>query len=174
MGAIGFLLCALGTPCIYYGTEQGFEGRGSDNAMREAMFDRDTSGRNLLNPECTIYRAIAAIAHAMRDTAELRFGRMYYREISDDGEHFGLPYGSDYTLAFSRVLWGSEVLVAYNVSSRPRSDCVIVDASFHAPGGTITMTYLYGGNGSIAVQGAASGARYVKLDLEPHQFVVLR
>ena len=25
IGAIGYLLCALGTPCIYYGTEQGFE-----------------------------------------------------------------------------------------------------------------------------------------------------
>ena len=26
IGAIGFLLCALHSPCIYYGTEQGFEG----------------------------------------------------------------------------------------------------------------------------------------------------
>jgi glycosidase len=172
VGAIGFLLCALGTPCIYYGTEQGFEGRGSDNAMREAMFDRAAPGRNLLNPECAIYRAIAAIAQVMRDTAELRFGRMYYRELSGDGEHFGLPYGGDYTLAFSRVLWGSEVLVAYNVSSRPRSDCVIVDASFHAPGGA--MKFLYGGNGGVTVQAASSGARYVRLDLQPYQFVVLQ
>ena len=30
IGAIGYLLCALGTPCIYYGTEQGFQGKGSD------------------------------------------------------------------------------------------------------------------------------------------------
>jgi hypothetical protein len=32
-------LCALGMPCIYYGTEQGFSGSGGDNQMREAMFE---------------------------------------------------------------------------------------------------------------------------------------
>ena len=38
IAAIGYLLCSLGTACIYYGTEQGFEGQGGDNPMREAMF----------------------------------------------------------------------------------------------------------------------------------------
>ncbi len=172
VGAIGFLICALGTPCIYYGTEQGFEGQGNDNNMREAMFDQSTPGRNLLNTGCTIYQSIAGIAEVMRSTAELRFGRMYYREISGDGEHFGPPYGSGYTLAFSRLLWGTEVLVAYNVSSQARNDCIIVDSSFHEAG--TTMQYLYGSAGSVKVQPALSGARYVKLDLAPHQFVVLR
>src|SRR5262249_39819552 len=56
IAAVGYLLCALGTPCIYYGTEQGFEGQGGDNQMREAMFDKNTPGRNLLNSNCSIYQ----------------------------------------------------------------------------------------------------------------------
>lgn len=39
IAGVGFLLCALGTPCIYYGTEQGFQGAGEgDWNVREAMF----------------------------------------------------------------------------------------------------------------------------------------
>jgi hypothetical protein len=32
---------------------------------------------------------------------------MYYRQISGDGENFGFPFGSQYTLAFSRLLYGN-------------------------------------------------------------------
>jgi glycosidase len=53
IAAIGYLLCSLGTACIYYGTEQGFAGQGGDNNMREAMFDTNT-GQSLLNPDCTL------------------------------------------------------------------------------------------------------------------------
>ena len=45
IGAIGFLLCALGTPCIYYGTEQGFAGMAATTQIREAMFDRRRAAR---------------------------------------------------------------------------------------------------------------------------------
>ena len=171
IGAIGYLLCSLGTTCIYYGTEQGFEGQGGDNDIREAMFDKNSPGRNLLNPDCTIYREIAKIAEVMRTTEPLRFGRMYFREIGD-GINFGLPYGTTYTLAFSRMLYGSEVLVAYNVSATARNDCVIVDASIHQPGDT--MQFLYGNSGSVVVQQAPDGSRYVQLNLAPRQFVILR
>jgi len=107
----------------------------------------------------------------MRTTAPLRFGRMYYRQISGDGVHFGFPYGTDYTLAFSRLLCGSEVLVAYNVSSKPRNDNVIVDSSFHAK--ESKMSFLYGDKGDIEVQETPDGARFVQLKLEPYQFVIL-
>jgi glycosidase len=172
IGAVGFLLCALGTPCIYYCTEQGFEGKGNDNAMREAMFDKGKPGTNLLNTDCRIYQAIGEIAPVMRTIQPLRFGRMYYRQISGDGVHFGFPYGTTYTLAFSRILYPTEVLVAYNVSGQPRQDCVIIDAALHAPGDK--MSYLYGNTGKVEVQESPSGARYVQLNLAPYQFVILR
>jgi glycosidase len=177
IGAIGYLLCALGTPCIYYGTEQGFEGRGGDNQMREAMFDTNTPGRNLLNPDCRIYQEISKIAAVMRTTEPLRFGRMYFRPISGDdptsggGVRFGLPFGSTYTLAFSRILYGREVLVAYNVSASARRDLVLIDGELHPAGDT--LQFLYGRTGTVTAQTAPGNTRFVRLDLAPHQFVVL-
>jgi alpha-amylase len=169
--AIGFLLCSLGTPCIYYGTEQGFAGHGGDNAIREAMFDAADVTRNLLNTNCTIYQEIANIAAIMRSTEPLRFGRMYYREISGDGVNFGLPFGESYTLAFSRIVYGREILVAYNVADHDRNDHVIVDASLHQPGDT--MRFLYGKAGDVSIQQTPDGSWYIHLPLGPHQFVIL-
>ncbi len=134
------------------------------------MFDA-TNTTSLLNTGCTIYQEIAKIAAVMRAQEPLRFGRMYYREISGDGVNFGMPFGSEYTLALSRMLYSVEVLVAYNVSGAARTDSVIVDATLHAAGSTIT--YLYGGTGTVTVQKAASGACFVTLPLAGYQFVVL-
>jgi hypothetical protein len=166
------LLCTLGTACIYYGTEQGFVGQGGDNEMREAMFDKTPGGKSLLSTVCRIYQEIGKIAEVMRAHEPLRFGRMYYRQISDDGEHFGFPFGSTYTLAFSRLLYPQEILVAYNVSNQAREDKVIVDGTLHPD--PSTMTFLHGSSGAIPVQTASSGARFVELDLNAHQFVILR
>ena len=172
IAAIGYLLCALGTACIYYGTEQGFQGSGGDNQMREAMFDTSIPGSNLLNTSCGIYQEIAKIARVMRSQAPLRFGQMSFRQISGDGQHFGFPNGTDYTLAFSRLLYPTEVLVAYNVSSTPRADFVVVDSNSHAAGDQ--LTFLYGGAGSVPVAVAADGTHYVQLNLNGHQFCILR
>jgi glycosidase len=171
VAAIGYLLCALGTPCIYYGTEQGFAGQGGDNAMREAMFDVTQPGTNLLNTDCAIYQGIAQIARVMRTTPSLRFGRMYFRQISGDGVTFGFPFGTDYTLAFSRLLYGHEVLVAYNVSSSPRADCIVVDSGLHRPGDVLHPRY--GGAGDVPVETAPDGTAFVRLALAGHQFVIL-
>ena len=171
IGAIGFLLCSLGATCIYYGTEQGFSGHGGDNEIREAMFDKAAGGKSLLNRECNIYQEIAKLAEIWRSQEPLRFGRMYYRQISGNGVDFGLPFGSDYTLAFSRLLYPEEVLVAYNVSDQVRHDRIVVDATLRPD--TSRMTFLYGGTGSVAVQTAPSGARFVQLDLQGHQFAIL-
>jgi alpha-amylase len=135
------------------------------------MFDKARPGVNLLNTGCRIYQEIAKIAQVMQTTPALRFGRMYYREISGDGVSFGLPFGFTYTLAFSRILYGRETLVAYNVAGAPRTDAIIVDASLHRAGDT--MRYLYGGTGTVAVERAPGGAAFVRVPLGPHQFVVL-
>lgn len=173
VAGVGYLLCSLGTPCIYYGTEQGFEGKGGDEDIREAMFDAaNPAAPSLLNANCPIYKEIAKIASVVRETPPLRFGRMYFRPISGDGVHFGLPAGSDYTLAFSRILYGREVLVAYNVSSSPRSDFVLVDASLHKPGDLLAS--LYGAAAPVPVEPPApDGTLAVRLNLAPHQFVIL-
>jgi len=172
IASVGYLLCALGTPCIYYGTEQGFQGQGEDLAIREAMFDRDRPGVDLLNTDCRIYGQIASIASVMRNEPALRFGRMYFRQISGDGVHFGYPYGSEYTLAFSRLLYGEEVLVAYNVSASPRQDCVVVDSALHKA--QAPLRFLYGGTGDVRVDAAPDGTLFTRLALEGHQFAILK
>jgi alpha-amylase len=176
IAGIGYLICALGTPCIYYGTEQGFSGEGPcEDLIREAMFDLDDPTRDHLNRECRIYREIARIAAANRAHPALRFGRMYFRETSGDGVGFGLPQAQPCTLAFSRVLAGDEVLVAYNTSvGERRSDCVIVDAGLHRE--DAAMRFVYGGEGEVPIQRGSGGAdarRFVRLDLAPMQFVIL-
>jgi alpha-amylase len=173
IGGVGYLLCTLGMPCIYYGTEQGFEGSGGDESIREAMYDRAPGGESLHNPDCRIYREIAKIAEVSQMEV-FRFGRMYYREISGDGEHFGLPYGTTYTLAFSRLLYGKEALVAYNVSGQPRNDAVVVDGSLHGPGDRMRFVYRSGGDpGTVEVEQALDGTRYVRLHLGSREFAIL-
>ncbi|WP_243902848.1 alpha-amylase family glycosyl hydrolase, partial [Aetokthonos hydrillicola] len=148
IAGMGYLLCALGTACIYYGTEQGFSGIGDDDALiREAMFDRDNSELNVLNQNCIIYQEIAKIAQVQRKLEALRFGRMYFREISVNSRDFELPRTHPCTLAFSRLLGFQEVLVAYNTSTTSaREDYVIVDSSLHQAGDE--LRFVYGGDGS--------------------------
>jgi hypothetical protein len=48
---------------------------------------------------------------------------------------------------------------------------VIVDATLHADGSQ--RTFLYGKAGTVDVHTSVGGARFVELDLGPHQFVIL-
>jgi len=142
--------------------------------MREAMFDLHAPGTNLPNTQCTIYQEIAKIASVMRNTEALRFGRMYFRQISGHGVNFGLPFGHEFTPAFSRILLPREVLVAYNVSDRRRQDHVVVAAESHAAGDRLKV--LYGGpagHPDVVVQRNADDTHHVQLNLAPRQFVIL-
>ncbi|HEY9602347.1 MAG TPA: alpha-amylase family glycosyl hydrolase [Allocoleopsis sp.] len=176
IAGIGYLLCALGTPCIYYGTEQGFSGKGQgDEFIREAMFDLNNQQVNYLNSNCKIYQEIANIAQIFKQHETLRFGRMYFREISGNGCNFGLPQGQPCSLAFSRILAFNEILIAYNTSTTERrSDFVIVDRDIQKSDGQ--MKFLYGKEGTVRVQkhpDFGDSSLFVRLELEPMQFVIL-
>jgi glycosidase len=172
IAAIGYLLCAIGTPCIYYGTEQGFSGKGNgDELIREAMFDLG-SQQSFLNQNCSIYQEISHIAKIFQKIEALRFGRMYFREISGNGHDFGLPQGQPCTLAFSRILGGEEVLIAYNTSTTERRrDFIVVDSGIQKD--RHQMNFLYGQEGNVALQ-QQSNLSCVQLELEPMQFVILQ
>jgi len=174
IAGIGFLLCALGAACIYYGTEQGCSGHGHDDKfIREPLFDLQDQGRDYLNPNCSLYQEIARIASVRRQMEPLRFGRMYFREISGNGRDFGLPQGQPCTLAFSRILADQEVLVAYNTSpTESRKDFVIVDSTLHQRGDR--MKILYGKGEFVTVQSHPDSSLFVQLELAPMQFVILQ
>ena len=177
IAGIGYLLCALGTPCIYYGTEQGLSGKGNgDEFIREAMFDLSDPQVNYLNQSCKIYEAIGRIAKLYQQIEALRFGRMYFREISGNGRDFGLPQGQPCTIAFSRILAGEEVLVAYNTSATAtRQDFVLIDGGLHKAGDS--LRFLYGKTGTVAIQAHPNPdirSLFVQLELGPNQFVILQ
>jgi alpha-amylase len=176
IGGVAYLLCSLGTPCIYYGTEQGFQGAPGDEGLRGAMFDHRPGGGNLMNTDCRIYREIAKIAAVVRAQAPLRFGRMYFRQISGDGSGFGLPFGTSYTLAFSRILYPAEVLFAYNVADVARNDFVVVDADLHPAGSEMAILYRSGAGpmAALPVGSAPDGTRNVRIALGPREVMILR
>jgi glycosidase len=67
----------------------------------------------------------------------------------------------------------AKVLVAYNVSAAARSDRIVVDSPLHHDP-VSSMRFVYGGAGTVPVETAPDcETRYVRLDLQPHQFVIL-
>ena len=150
------------------------EERAQAEAMIEQMADvqRQIAGTPAAQLVANHAMGFYELAAIKLENAVLRFGRMYFREISGNQVDFGLPYGNAYTLAFSRVLYGREVLVAYNVSEHARSDSVVVDRSIHGASGE--LRFLYGGEGTVRIEASDDDQlRYVRLDLAPHQFVIL-
>ncbi len=138
--AVGYLLTGLGVPCIYYGTEQGFDGGGpADLYVRECMFGGnwgafDTVGCHFFDPANPIYKGISRIAAVRAATPALRYGRQYFREISGNGMDFGHPVNGQCTLAYSRILDTTEVLVALNLTGSAREDYVTVDSNLTGEG----------------------------------------
>lgn len=174
IAGVGFLLCALGTPCIYYGTEQGFQGKGEDDgAIREAMFSLDDTSTHVLNKENRIYQAIATLAVIRQGCAVLKFGRMYMRESSHNGKDFTLPFHHESMLAFSRILYDEEMLIVYNDSLvHEDEEYIAVDRHLN-PEGSV-FRFLYGGKGKVRVlRNEDSSRHFVKLKLKPSQFIVL-
>jgi glycosidase len=120
-------LTTMGIPCIYYGSEQGFDsgGRpnGSDLVLRENMFGGRFGGlctkdRHFFNEDADLYRALAALMDLRKKLLPLRRGRQALHLISGDGVSFGLPkrFGDRMRslVSWSRLFIDQEVLVALN------------------------------------------------------------
>ncbi|WP_301102753.1 alpha-amylase family glycosyl hydrolase [Propionivibrio sp.] len=151
---LGLNLCAMGIPCLYYGTEQAFDGAGdNDRYLRECMFggafgSLQSSGRHFFNEDHEIYRFIADVT-ALRSThLALRRGRQYLREISDSGapDSFGLPHmigGRILSVVpWSRLFDNQEILLAINTDAdNPRAAWVTIDAAQHADLALLTCLY---------------------------------
>jgi glycosidase len=120
-------LTTMGIPCIYYGSEQGFDsgGRpsGTDLVLRENMFGGRfgglcTQGRHFFNEDGNLYRALAALIELRKKLLPLRRGRQALHRISGDGVHFGLPGRQGDRMrslvTWSRLFADQEILVALN------------------------------------------------------------
>jgi glycosidase len=144
----------LGIPCIYYGSEQSFDGEGgSDRYIREAMFGGAfgafrSRGVHCFDENSRIYQELAKILQIRKKYLALRRGRQYLRPISapEDGVDFGLPHmiGNQIrsVVPWSRILSTQEILVAINTDyDHSRTAWVTVDDSLHQVGEQLWCLY---------------------------------
>jgi glycosidase len=176
---VGYLLCNLGIPCVYYGTEQGFDGSGDkDTCIRECMFGGkwgafDTTGVHFFNPEHPIYKRIGKISQIRASLPALRYGRQYFRDISGDGEHFGCPVDGKCTLVFSRILDTQEIVCLFNLDTQPRNDWVHVGKNQLGPGSRL-VDALSESSQTFEVKDGPEGSAMVQVPLEPRQMRILK
>jgi glycosidase len=145
-------MTTLGIPCIYYGTEQFFDGHGdNDRYLREAMFggafgafrSRD---RHFFNEDGPAYRAMAQIAAIRRRRLPLRRGRQYLRQISGDGINFGQPHmigdAIRSVVPWSRLFSDEEIVCAINTDyDQARTAWVTIDNDLHRAGDTLRCVF---------------------------------
>ena len=161
--AVGTQLTTLGMPCVYYGTEQAFdgtqdrhdhsltsEGGFEDRYIRESMFGGtfgafETAGCHFFDPKHPSYLRIAALARVRNAQDQvglaLRRGRQYLRETSFLDLAFSLPRRGE-LIAWSRLLYTQEVVIALNThGTESRGATITVDYTLHPPGSTMQVLY---------------------------------
>jgi glycosidase len=148
LNALALNATSLGIPCIYYGTEQGFDGSGNnDRYIREAMFGGDfgafrSKGRHCFNENEATYQELAKILTLRSEKLPLRRGRQFLRQISGDGQNFGFPQivGQEIrsVVPWSRIFDKQEILLAINTDPQNiRNAWVVIDAELHSAGDTV-------------------------------------
>lgn len=152
LNALALNATSMGIPCIYYGSEQAFDGAGgSDRYIREAMFggafgpfrSRD---RHCFREDFWVYEELAKILTIRRERLPLRRGRQFLRKISGDGVHFGLPemIGGRIrsVVPWSRIFNEREILMAINTDpDQPRTAWVAIDNELHPADQPLTCLY---------------------------------
>jgi glycosidase len=121
-------LTTAGIPCVYYGSEQGFDSGGrvsnSDVVLRENMFGGTfgglcTQGRHFFNEQSDLYRALASLNALRSELITLRRGWQVLHRLSGDGVNFGLPHriGGERMrslVCWSRLFLDQEALLVLN------------------------------------------------------------
>jgi glycosidase len=185
------LFALQGIPCVYYGAEQGLQGT-VDNAgnperdalecVREALWGKP-GGFDTNN---AFYKAIQAISRVRAQYPALRYGRLYFREVSGNGTDFGQSFGRGGVIAFSRILTDQEILVIANTNGgSPVNIDVLLDSDLHRGGRSLKIAYSNKGTSAtraVAVkqanvykpEGVSSGqVAAVRVTLAPNEVQIL-
>jgi glycosidase len=160
--ALALLFGLQGIPCVYYGTEQGLQGTidGLDAAesVREAIWGKQPIPFDTSSP---FYTALMAIASVRQTETTLRYGRLYFREVSGNGHDFGQSTGVGGVIAFSRILSDREVLVIANTNgSNPFDGSVLCDIDINRKGVTFKIAYSNKGTASTQTTAINAGTIY--------------
>jgi len=159
--ALGLNLLSAGIPCIYYGTEQAFNGADrrtdddsySDVFLRECMFGGgfgsfQSSGKHFFNEQHEVYRFVQDVTRLRREHIALRRGRQYLRQVSESGRegefYYPQPVNGElhWVVAWSRIYAGSEFLCAINTDTEHDIQLwVVVDSRINSSPGTMSCLY---------------------------------
>jgi glycosidase len=124
---LAILFCLQGIPAIYYGTEQALTGT-VDNAGNPDLFNNESVREalwgkpNAFDSQNLLYAQIKALSRLREEQPALRFGRLYFRQVSANGRDFGYSSGAGGLVAFSRVVSDVEVLVVANTNTHTPFD----------------------------------------------------
>lgn len=157
LNALALGALTLGIPCVYYGSEQYFNGHakkavpGNDVFLRETMFGEkygsfQSQGYHFFNEASCAYQEFAKILKIRQSEIALRRGRQYLRQISGDGKNFGVPQmiGGQIrsVVPWSRILDRQEIVVAINTDyNNARTAWVTVDGELNETGKKFTCLY---------------------------------
>ena len=160
--ALALLFTLQGIPCVYYGTEQGLQGTidGLDacESVREAIWGNAPTP---FNTSSSFYTSLKTIASLRQADSALRYGRLYFREVSANGRDFGQSTGAGGLIAFSRVLANREVIVVANTSgSNFFSGSVVCDVDINRTGKTFQVAYSNKGTAGSGRTTIAPGVLY--------------
>lgn len=182
-------LTTIGIPCLFYGSEQAFDGAGdSDRYLRECMFGGNfgslqSTNRHFFNEQHDIYCFISDIIKLRKRHIALRRGRQYLRPISATGEadSFGYPHliGDRIlsVVAWSRLFDTHELVLAINTdTAAARTAWVTIDYQLHQEDPAF-LTCIYSTNpaqiGSVCDIEARNG-KAVYLTVPAAGFVIYR
>jgi len=160
---LAILFCLQGIPAVYYGTEQGLQGTVDKNdahpeqSVREALWGKP----NAFDRQDFFYTQIRDLSRLREEQPALRFGRIYFRQISGNGRDFGKSSGVGGLVAFSRVLSNIEVLIVANTNTQtPFDGLVLQDPYLNRVPRRMRVNYSNLGNTGSATVRTIYNARY--------------
>jgi hypothetical protein len=111
----------------------------SNESTREALWGKTPTAFDSNHP---LYIHIQKLAKVRRDEPALRYGRLYFREVSGNGQGFGHSQGQGGIIAFSRILVDREILVVANTKySEVFKGFILVDRDLNATPRQMTVAY---------------------------------
>jgi len=175
----------LGIPCMYYGSEQCFDGAGdNDRYIRESMFGGAFGAfrsrqRHFFGEDGFIFQEMTKILTLRKQLIALRRGRQYLRMISGDGLNYGLPsmWGGRMlsVVPWARSFDDQDLLLAINTDpDQPHTAWVDLDKGTYMAGQTLNR--VYASDPAVASPGLivqpAGDQVVVQLTVPPAGFVI--
>jgi len=155
---VTLLLSLQGIPCIYYGTEQLLQGTvdangnpdlNSNESVREALWGKP----NAFSTTTSMYQTVQRLLQLRQTEPALRYGRLYFREVSGNGTDFGQSFGTGGVVAYSRILGDREILIAANTGATQFTGKILVDRDLNATAQNMIQAYASkAGEGTGSVQ----------------------